>query len=199
MGKVLDPCQARAVKCRSPPSAPLSLGLQAPTGGKVAVSPGGLAKMDSGLTMVVVILIICCCKWWDSAHVSLTTTQLNICLCSWHCHLDWSHGLTLICKPSHRPLVKAPWRSASRRKVARKNNKSSRRGYNPKGGQKNPKTPSWFTSQGYGAMGSSHINAWLLFKSLNPAVEQWLYKSDAWFSLIDPQFLQISQFHNLTK
>ena len=73
-------------------------GTLGPTSIDLAVDPHSPARMDAGLVVACLILL----AWYfhrQNAHVTLAAHQLNVCIGSWHVHVEWSDGLVFVCKP----------------------------------------------------------------------------------------------------
>ena len=73
-------------------------GTLGPTSIDLAVDPHSSARMDAGLVAACLILL----AWYfhrQNAHVTLAAHQLNVCIGSWHVHVEWSNGLVFVCKP----------------------------------------------------------------------------------------------------
>ena len=112
------------------------------------------ASMDTSLALAAIALIIWYCHWRD-AYINLSTSQLNICLAGWHLHLDWTNGLTLVCKSTMKIQVTAPQRGFPKKKVRRNHVRPGRQNSNTKVNKKKTFISDDISTrfQGYGLAG----------------------------------------------
>ena len=126
----------------------------------LAVNLQNSTMMDAGV-MAVVIALLAWCFCRHTAHVSLTSDQLNVCLVGWHLHIQWVGGFILACKPLLQSRLQFinPSQRGNRRRLPTKRNRArpGRMANNPKQSQTRTKSGKSFVSkevrdwfQGYG-------------------------------------------------
>ena len=130
----------------------------------LAVNFQDSTMMDAGVVVVVIALLAwCLCR--HTAHVSLTSDQLNVCLFGWHLHIQWVGGFILACKPLLQsrlqfinPSQRGNHQSTKRNHPTKRNRaRPGRMTNNPKQSQTRAKSGKSFVSkevrdwfQGYG-------------------------------------------------